>query len=165
MLNFDKKQVNGSDFKSNKNTKGKKTYEKISWESFQREYLTRKDNFKYEWVNGEIEKTLCFELINAQSDTQPKEIQTATHESQFFILDNLLVTVNIQSYSIKNSFYFFIYKLLKELRIVASFRSCSITIGATTLASQFFTPHRSQVVCTSLYFNLGSLKKWKMLFN
>ena len=31
--------------------------EKISWESFQDEYLSREDNFKYEWVNGQVEKT------------------------------------------------------------------------------------------------------------
>jgi len=31
--------------------------EKISWEAFQDEYLTREDNYKYEWVNGQVEKT------------------------------------------------------------------------------------------------------------
>jgi Uma2 family endonuclease len=31
--------------------------EKISWEMFQKEYLSREDNFKYEWVNGQVEKT------------------------------------------------------------------------------------------------------------
>lgn len=31
--------------------------EKISWETFQEEYLSREDNFKYEWVNGQVEKT------------------------------------------------------------------------------------------------------------
>ena len=31
--------------------------EKISWETFQDEYLAREDNFKYEWVNGQVEKT------------------------------------------------------------------------------------------------------------
>lgn len=61
---------------------------KISWAAFQRDYLTREDNYKYEWVNGEVEKTLRFELPNAQSDTQPNE--KTMHESQFFILDNLL---------------------------------------------------------------------------
>ncbi len=29
----------------------------ISWEAFERKYLTREDLFKYEWVNGLIEKT------------------------------------------------------------------------------------------------------------
>lgn len=31
--------------------------EKISWETFQEDYLSREDNFKYEWVNGQVEKT------------------------------------------------------------------------------------------------------------
>lgn len=31
--------------------------EKISWETFQEEYLSCEDNFKYEWVNGQVEKT------------------------------------------------------------------------------------------------------------
>lgn len=31
--------------------------EKISWETFQEEYLSLEDNFKYEWVNGQVEKT------------------------------------------------------------------------------------------------------------
>lgn len=29
----------------------------ISWEAFQKKYLTREDGYKYEWVNGEVEKT------------------------------------------------------------------------------------------------------------
>lgn len=29
----------------------------ISWEIFQRKYLTKEDHFKYEWVNGTVEKT------------------------------------------------------------------------------------------------------------
>lgn len=29
---------------------------KISWEEFQEEYLSREDNFKYEWVNGYVQK-------------------------------------------------------------------------------------------------------------
>lgn len=31
---------------------------KISWEDFQRRYLDREDEYKYEWVDGEVEKTL-----------------------------------------------------------------------------------------------------------
>lgn len=31
--------------------------EKITWEVFQQEYLTREDEFKYEWLNGVVEKT------------------------------------------------------------------------------------------------------------
>lgn len=30
---------------------------KISWEEFQRRYLSREDQYKYEWVNGQVEKT------------------------------------------------------------------------------------------------------------
>ena len=30
---------------------------KISWETFQKEYLTREDNYKYEWLDGMVEKT------------------------------------------------------------------------------------------------------------
>lgn len=30
----------------------------ISWEAFQRRYLSREDGYKYEWVNGQVEKTL-----------------------------------------------------------------------------------------------------------
>ncbi len=29
----------------------------ISWEAFQRKYLSREDEFKYEWVNGQVVKT------------------------------------------------------------------------------------------------------------
>jgi Uma2 family endonuclease len=31
---------------------------KISWEDFQKRYLEREDKYKYEWVNGHVEKTL-----------------------------------------------------------------------------------------------------------
>lgn len=34
-----------------------KSPKKISWEEFQRKYLSREDQYKYEWVNGLIEKT------------------------------------------------------------------------------------------------------------
>jgi len=30
---------------------------KISWEEFQEEYQSREDNFKYEWVDGQVQKT------------------------------------------------------------------------------------------------------------
>lgn len=30
---------------------------KISWETFEKKYLTREDKYKYEWVNGIVEKT------------------------------------------------------------------------------------------------------------
>ena len=29
---------------------------KISWDAFQRKYLSREDRYKYEWVNGQVEK-------------------------------------------------------------------------------------------------------------
>ena len=30
---------------------------KISWETFQKKYLIREDKYKYEWVDGYVEKT------------------------------------------------------------------------------------------------------------
>ncbi len=45
----------------------------ISWKDFQRRYLRREDGFKYEWLNGTIEKTV-----------------KTMDNSQFFILNNLL---------------------------------------------------------------------------
>ena len=30
---------------------------KISWETFKNRYLSREDDFMYEWVNGYVEKT------------------------------------------------------------------------------------------------------------
>ncbi len=36
---------------------GHKKPKLVSWEEFQKKYLTREDEYKYEWVNGEIEKT------------------------------------------------------------------------------------------------------------
>ena len=35
------------------------TSKKITWEQFQRQYLSREDGFKYEWLNGVVEKTEC----------------------------------------------------------------------------------------------------------
>lgn len=31
--------------------------EEISWENFQKDYLSKADEFRYEWLNGSIEKT------------------------------------------------------------------------------------------------------------
>jgi len=45
----------------------------MSWATFQRTYLSREDGFKYEWVNGKVEKT-------------PRDLDY----HQFFILTNLL---------------------------------------------------------------------------
>ena len=44
----------------------------ISWKDFQKRYLTREDGYKYEWLNGIIEKT-------------PRTMNT----NQFYIWDNL----------------------------------------------------------------------------
>lgn len=38
-------------------TKVKQTPPYISWDAFQRRYLTREDGYKYEWLNGIVEKT------------------------------------------------------------------------------------------------------------
>ncbi|MCO6488157.1 MAG: Uma2 family endonuclease [Phaeodactylibacter sp.] len=46
---------------------------KISWEAFRKKYLSREDSFKYEWVNGFVEKT-------------PRTMD----KSQFYIQDNLI---------------------------------------------------------------------------
>lgn len=45
----------------------------ITWEAFQAKYLTREDAYKYEWLNGYVEKT-------------PRSMD----EKQLFLLDNLL---------------------------------------------------------------------------
>ena len=46
---------------------------KISWEEFQRRYLSRENTYKYEWVNGEVVKT-----------------KRTMDYSQIFILKNLV---------------------------------------------------------------------------
>jgi Uma2 family endonuclease len=45
----------------------------ISWEAFQKKYLTREDGYKYEWVKGEVEKT-----------------KRSRDKSQLYILNNLM---------------------------------------------------------------------------
>jgi Uma2 family endonuclease len=45
---------------------------KISWEEFEKKYLSREDNFKYEWVDGIVEKT-------------PRTM----NQNQYYILDNI----------------------------------------------------------------------------
>ncbi len=37
--------------------RGKTERKPVSWETFQKKYLQREDRFKYEWVNGTVEKT------------------------------------------------------------------------------------------------------------
>ncbi len=44
----------------------------ITWEEFEREYLSREDDFKYEWVNGRVVKT-----------------KRTMNKTQLYILDNL----------------------------------------------------------------------------
>lgn len=39
-------------------TKKRRSSRKISWETFQKKYAQREDKYKYEWVNGKVEKTL-----------------------------------------------------------------------------------------------------------
>lgn len=41
----------------NKQTRKTPTKKKISWETFQKKYLSREDKYKYEWVDGYVEKT------------------------------------------------------------------------------------------------------------
>lgn len=38
-------------------TKPSATQKSISWADFQKKYLSREDNYKYEWLNGIVEKT------------------------------------------------------------------------------------------------------------
>ena len=42
---------------SSKYSKKKPSRKKISWETFQKKYLTLEDKYKYEWVDGYVEKT------------------------------------------------------------------------------------------------------------
>ena len=44
----------------------------VSWETFEKKYLSREDSWKYEWVNGIVEKTKRF-----------------MYQEQFYILHNL----------------------------------------------------------------------------
>lgn len=46
---------------------------RISWAEFQKKYLTREDRYKYEWLDGQVEKT-------------PRTMD----KSQFYIQNNLL---------------------------------------------------------------------------
>lgn len=41
-------------------TKPSATQKSISWADFQTKYLSREDNYKYEWLNGIVEKTNRF---------------------------------------------------------------------------------------------------------
>ena len=51
----------------------KPTPRKIQWNEFKNRYLNREDKFKYEWVNGEVEK-----------------MTRSMDRTQIFILHNLL---------------------------------------------------------------------------
>lgn len=57
---------------------------KISWTEFQKRYLSREDNFKYEWVDGVVEKT-------------PRTMD----RKQFFIIENLMVLLDTLKYQNK----------------------------------------------------------------
>lgn len=69
--------------KENQKTIPKRKSRKISWETFQKKYLTKEDNYKYEWLNGIVEKT---------SRTMNKK--------QLYIQDNLIDFL----YSIKSKY-------------------------------------------------------------
>lgn len=94
---------------------------KISWEAFQREFLTREDNYKYEWVNGRVERTLRFAPITSSSNTVSSEKSNYMHQSQFFILDNLL-------------------ELFSELKIKHNIKGQLISEGDTFFAKQHRRP-------------------------
>jgi Uma2 family endonuclease len=55
----------------------------ISWEAFKKMYLDREDGFKYEWLNGTIEKT-----------------ERTMDKTQFYIINNLIN--HFTSYKIKH---------------------------------------------------------------
>lgn len=59
--------------KENQKNIPKRKPRKISWETFQKKYLTKEDKYKYEWLDGIVEKT-------------PKTMD----KKQFFIQDNLV---------------------------------------------------------------------------
>lgn len=63
---------------------------KITWEQFQKEYLVREDNYKYEWVDGQVQKTLKFEYTEQPTEETNKKSQQEMYENQFFIFKNLL---------------------------------------------------------------------------
>lgn len=54
-------------------TQSPKPKRKISWEAFQEKYLSREDKYKYEWIDGLVEKTA-----------------RSMNKNQFFIQANLL---------------------------------------------------------------------------
>jgi Uma2 family endonuclease len=56
----------------------------ISWETFKKVYLEREDGFKYEWVDGYVEKT-------------PRTMD----KKQFFVIENLLALLDILRYEKK----------------------------------------------------------------
>jgi Uma2 family endonuclease len=59
-----------------------RTPKRISWEAFKADYLEREDGFKYEWVNGVVEKT-----------------QHSMDRTQFYIVQNLLDFFGLLKYS------------------------------------------------------------------
>ena len=59
--------------KENQKNIPQKEPRKISWETFQKKYLSKEDKYKYEWLDGIVEKTL-----------------RTMDKKQFFIQDNLL---------------------------------------------------------------------------
>jgi Uma2 family endonuclease len=58
----------------------------IAWETFKKVYLEREDGFKYEWVNGCVQKT-------------PR----AFNRKQFFIIENLMVLLDTLRFEKKAS--------------------------------------------------------------
>jgi len=43
--------------KENQKNVPQKKPRKISWETFQKKYLSKEDKYKYEWLDGIVEKT------------------------------------------------------------------------------------------------------------
>jgi Uma2 family endonuclease len=73
---------------------------RISWEDFQRRYRSREDGYKYEWVDGAVEKTkrtmdrtqtfILINLLNAfdQLKSQGKATGYLLSEVELFFLEN-----------------------------------------------------------------------------
>lgn len=69
---FCKKHINMVAVQAKSSLAKKDTSKKISWETFEEEYLSREDGYKYEWVDGYVEK-----------------IQTNMNKDQLYLIINI----------------------------------------------------------------------------
>lgn len=64
----------------------------VTWEQFQDEYLTREDQFKYEWLNGEVEitdRTMNSQQFHIQVNMQEHldSIQSQNQEKWYLVAE------------------------------------------------------------------------------